>query len=263
MTIRLAGKWEEDDGGFRRYCDVTNRVEQLRVSNFNEAWRTDGSEIGRETSFTPRADPGYFGAGFKGSIRSGMLECVIPNPPTIAGERFYPTANVNDDGWRYDAVDPGLPKSLALPDDMNAGYPSDVHIAIAAITASKMRATIVSMTFDKRWNTLWLDEEIGDGRALEAWLPDPTPGNHGKRQDAFSFATYYFASWRSAHFQPDGSQVSGIAGFVFDCSLAVGTYALSSLISAGRAKTTEGYSLLPGYLHVIGNAGNQPHYEIR
>lgn len=247
MAVYLEGSWERSetpsvDGNdrFRLFCVASNAVDTLRVSNFNNAWRTDGSEIGRWTNFEHATTPGRASATIAGSLYSGALGYVVPNPPTITPGRVYPTATLNPDGgWRYEPFDFELPKTLALPAEMNAGYPSDVQIEISVRSTTSattsMRATIISIVFDERWNTLWLEEEIGDGWAREF----DRVVNH-QPVKTVGFGTKYSAWWRTAHYQLDGSRVYGISSFLFDTSLSEGNYWLSALISAGLATTTEG-----------------------
>ena len=166
MSVYLEGDWERSetpsvDGNdrFRLFCVASNAVDTLRVSNFNNAWRTDGSEIGRWTKFERATTPGRASATIAGSLYSGALGYIVPNPPTITPGRVYPSATLNPaGGWRYEPFDFGLPQTLALPAEMNAGYPSDVQIEITVHSTIFMRATITSIVFDDRWNTLWLED---------------------------------------------------------------------------------------------------------
>ena len=261
MSVYLEGSWERSetpsvDGNdrFRLFCVASNAVDTLRVSNFNYAWRTDGSEIGRWTNFARETTPGRASAPIAGSLYSGALVYVVPNPPTITPGRVYPTPTLNPaGGWRYEPFNFGLPKTLALPAEMNAGYPSDVQIEISVRSTTPattfMRATITSIVFDDRWNTLWLEEEIGDGWAREF----DRVVNH-QPVKTVGFATKYSALWRTDYFQPDGSKAPGIASYRFDASLSEGTYWLSALISAGLATTTEGY--------LYTSPANSPHYNV-
>lgn len=256
MPVYLAGKWERDQNEalkLRRYCDVTNNVSNLRVSNFDYAWRTDGSDIGLSTLFNVASNPGVYSAPITGSLQSGALNYAVPNPPTLAPGPFYPTIKSNGSGWRYEPIESDLPKTLALP-EMNAGYPSDAQIEITTYATTRKRATIVSMTFDERWNTLWLEEEIGSG---DAWWTQVNAGTarSPRMEDAVSFKTSYSATWRTAYEDPTGTQTPGIARIRVDTTLADGTYSLSALVAAGLAVTTT------GYLHTT--PLNTTHYSIR
>ena len=261
MPVYLEGDWERSetpsvDGNdrFRLFCVASNAVDTLRVSNYNNAWRTDGSEIGRATLYEVAPNPGSYSAPIAGSLYSGALSYAVPNPPTLASGRVYPTAvRSAGGGWRYEPFSFGLPKTLALPAEMNAGYPSDVQIEITVRSTTPattfMRATITSIVFDDRWNTLWLEEEIGDG-----WAREFDRVVNRQPVKTVGFATRYSAWWRTAHFHPDGSKAPGIASYRFDASLPEGTYWLSALISAGLATTTG------GYLHT--SPANSPHYNV-
>lgn len=264
MTAYLEGNWERSEASpadpgalarFRLFCVASNAVDALRVSNYNNAWRTDGSEIGRATLYEVAPNPGSYSAPIAGSLYSGALSYAVPNPPTLASGRVYPTAvRSAGGGWRYEPLDPGLSRTFALPAEMNAGYPSDVQIEIAARSSSSpatfMRATVTALVFDARWNTLWLEEELGDG-----WAREHVRVVNRRTVATVGFATTYSAWWRTAYFQPDGSQVPGIAGFRVDTTVVAGSYWLSALVAAGLAVTT------PGYLHTT--PVNTPHYVVR
>ena len=260
MTVYLEGKWEREEtlGGqparFRHYVEAKCNSDSIRVSNFNYAWRTDGSEIGRSTLYEVAQEPGAYSAPIAGSIYSGALSHVI-DAPTFEPYRIYPTVDISDGAWRYEPVSLGLPATFALdPEEINAGYPSDVQIDIAARSSSSpatfKRATVTALVFDERWNTLWLEEELGDG-----WAREHVRVVNRRTVTTVGFATTYAAWWRTAYFQPDGSQVPGIAGFRVDTTVGDGSYWLSALVAAGLAVTT------PGYLHTT--PVNTPHYVVR
>ena len=101
MTAYLEGNWERSEASpadpgalarFRLFCVASNAVDALRVSNYNNAWRTDGSEIGRATLYDVAPNPGSYSAPIAGSLYSGSLSYAVPNPPTLASGRVYPTA---------------------------------------------------------------------------------------------------------------------------------------------------------------------------
>ena len=253
MTAYLTGKWELSGGSSqatgnsvacRHYCDVTNNVSTLAITNYNNAWRTDGSESGRSTSYEAGTVPGSYSAAIAGSIYSGTLNYAVPGLPTLAAGPFYPTIQPNGSGgWNYEPIATNLPTTFALdPDDMNAGYPSDVKIEIvvrsSSAAATFMRATAIDLTFDSRWNTLWLEENTGDGLARAG-----SRVINGQTVATVGFATTYNAWWRTAYFQPGAAQIPGIAGFRVDTSVGAGTYWLSALVAAGLAVTTPGYLL--------------------
>lgn len=256
MTAYLTGKWELSGGGtietgniigFRRYCDVINNISSFKITNYNNAWNTDGSEIGRSISYERSSNPGVFSPSFSGSIYSGTLNYTPAGLPTLNAGPYYPSVVSNGlGGWRYDPYTSNLPSVFDLSSSINAGFPSDVEIEIAikssSAAATFMKATILNMSFDTVWNTLYLEETIGDGKAYMTRVNVGT-SQHPNMQDAIGFATTYDASWRTYPFREgsNGASDYGLSGFRLDSQIPVGTYLLSNLLASGLAEKNGGY----------------------
>lgn len=267
MTVYLVGKWELGNGqsqmtgssvSLRHYCDVTNPT-SLHVTNYNNAWKTDGSDIGLSTSYELANAPGSFSASLAGSIYSGNLYFPVTNFPLIPTGPVYPIVVSTTNGWKYAPVDPNLTKSLALT-GMNAGFITDADIEVVvrstSAAATYMRATITDLEYDDDWNTLWLDETIGSGDASTMQINVGGTGSSQRYVDAVCFATTYSATWRTILHSSgtNGSQRHGIGAFRIDASVGAGSYKLSTLLQSGLATTID------GYLHM---SESGPHYEIK
>lgn len=265
MTAYLTGNWELTNGttqetglllGIRHYRDVIDNSSNVRVTNYNNAWATDGSEIGRYVNYEASATPGSYGVSLFGSIYSGTLDYAPSGLPTLPTGPYYPTVVMNSSGgWKYQPFQSGFPSAFALNStSLNAGYPTDVKIEVTVRSQSGaftyLRATILDIQWDTRWNTLYLEETIGDGLARSGSMVI-----NRRTVATVGFATTYNAWWRTAYFRPGASQVPGIGGYRIDRSVGAGIYWLSDLIQNNLAYTTD------AYLHTT--PIYQPHYSIQ
>lgn len=236
MSFYIAPKWEVDaqTGAFRKYCDVTNNL-PTELYCYG-AWATDGSVIGRYTSFSRTAtgaDIPRVAAAYHYPLPSNFF-------PEYAASRFYPVPIINQNGgWKYTPINLGLPTTLTLPNDVGYGFPTDVKLNFSTISSTTRRITITDVTFDTAWNTIFLVDTAGDGAAYET-----TRVVNRVTYPLFGWNVNYSANWRTLHNKNGTSGADLIygnsRGSVYNPNnIADGDYLLSDLIAQNTAAWRE------------------------
>lgn len=254
MAFYIAPKWEVDaqTGAFRKYCDVVQNL-PTAITCYG-AWATDGSAIGRYTSFSRTAtgvNLPRVGATYNYTLPANFI-------PEYATNKVYPVPIINQNGgWKYTPISLNLPTTLALPNDFGYGYPTDVKINLSTPSGTTRRLTIIDVTFDTAWNTLYLVDTAGDGAAYET-----TRVVNRVTYPLFGWNANYSANWRTLHNKNGTSGADLIyassQGSVYNPNnLADGDYFFSDLIAQNTAAWTDSV-----YMALGGGSLGSNHYQV-
>lgn len=217
------------------------------------AWKTDGSEIGRSVDFgtfqyaisNNPYDNRIQGSMYMHQDSSGdyVYDAYYEFPAgffPIIPSPYYPTPIVNANGGvKFQPVNPNLPKTLALPDVVkSAGFATEVYFTVEDIDSLRRRLTITGLDFNQDCYVLSLDEsDIGDGSAYAQNYNVAHPGNRPVIRTYYAWRLSYKAAW--VLYNPGSivgfSNGMGCIGFSVPRNISAGAYKLSDIYAANNS----------------------------